>query len=221
MLINADVGECGLEIDSQIMPYVDMASIACGGHIGNQNSMKKTITLAKEYQVKIGAHLSYVDKKNFGRMSKKVNKNTLFLQLKTQLFQLSMIAQQQQIDIDYIKPHGALYHDMLTDLEKFNLILKLTKFISQAKLVVQFGLINKQRKQLAKKQQVQLLDEVFADRVYQKDGIALKPRTGTGAILNNVADIKAQFKYFSTHHQASTICFHSDNLASVKALQSL
>ena len=64
--INADLGE-GYNIEKAIMPYLNSCNIACGGHFGDVNSIKKVVSLALKYKVKIGAHPSYPDKVNFGR----------------------------------------------------------------------------------------------------------------------------------------------------------
>ncbi|MEK9575234.1 MAG: LamB/YcsF family protein, partial [Gammaproteobacteria bacterium] len=73
ILINCDMGEClNPDPDPIIMPLIDMANIACGGHAGDDNSMVKTIQLAKKFNVSVGAHPSYEDKENFGRVSQKV-----------------------------------------------------------------------------------------------------------------------------------------------------
>lgn len=221
MLINADVGECGFEVDTKIMPYVNMASIACGGHTGDQASIVATVNLAKKYKVKIGAHLSYVDKENFGRISQNISTYKLAAQLKTQLQHLEKVCYGQQLHISYIKPHGALYHDILRSLDKFKLVLNLSTTLQTAKLVVQFGLIDELRKQLAKQNNVRLLTEVFADRAYENDGINLHPRSEKASVFDNADAIKNQFNHLKSSAKADTICFHSDNPASIKALTAL
>ena len=79
--LNCDLGEWadnfGFQKDQQIMPYITSCNIACGGHIGDQESMQKTIKLAIEHGVAIGAHPSYPDKKNFGRKTMQISEKSL------------------------------------------------------------------------------------------------------------------------------------------------
>ena len=108
-LINCDLGEClSPNTDEQIMPLIDQASIACGGHAGDSESMSRAVQLAKRYQVQIGAHPSYPDKANFGRMSQQYEANALFEHLYQQVTQLNDICLKQDVVMAYIKPHGAL-----------------------------------------------------------------------------------------------------------------
>ena len=113
-LINCDLGEClDPNPDGQIMPLINQASIACGGHVGDSDSMNKTIKLAKQHQVSIGAHPSYPDKVNFGRISMPMSLTALFDSIQRQVNTLDEICQRHGVKLDYIKPHGALYHDMM------------------------------------------------------------------------------------------------------------
>jgi UPF0271 protein len=207
MLINSDVGEVGLEIDKLIMPKISMANIACGGHIGNKKSTLQTVELAKKYGVLIGAHISYDDKVNFGRITQNITLENLEKTLQKQLNYFDKI--------DYIKPHGALYHDNLQNTKIFNLMLNFCKNY-QCFLVVQKDILNAEKVQLAKDKNVKLFFEVFADRKY--NGKNLVARSEKGAVLQNVAEIIKQYK---TLKNADTICFHSDNTQSVEVLKQL
>jgi len=85
--INADVGE-GMGDDSGLMPLIQACNIACGGHAGNSFEMQKTIALAQKYNVRIGAHPSYPDTKNFGRRTLNLSKQELYNSLKAQISSL-------------------------------------------------------------------------------------------------------------------------------------
>jgi UPF0271 protein len=210
-LINADMGEVGKEIDALIMPHIHMANIACGGHIGDTHSIQTTITLAQLHNVRIGAHISYNDTLNFGRVSQDISIAQLQKDLTKQL--------QHFKTIDYIKPHGALYHDSWKDVKKFTLLLQLCKQY-QAFLVVQKDILNAHQLQLAKRHSVQLLFEMFADRGYR--GNHLIPRSEHNAVLTSATEIITQYTSFKNQADHNdTICFHSDNSASIQALQQL
>ena len=216
MLINADVGECGITIDSKVMPHINMASIACGGHIGDKNSIKQTVLLASKNNCLIGAHISYDDKENFGRSTPNINSKELYKQIKYQLKLMQSICLDNQITIDYIKPHGALYHDAIKNFDKFKIILKLANEFCIKKIITQKDAMVDKKKLL--KNNTKLLFEVFADRKYINE--KLLPRSTKGAVLDNPEDIVIQYnKLKNTNYD--TICFHSDNPASILALEML
>ena len=97
LLINCDLGE-GLDaIDAAVMPYLNQASIACGGHAGDERTMRLTLALAKQHLVACGAHPSYPDRKNFGRNSLAISSEDLTQSLKQQIQQLMQAANQQSI----------------------------------------------------------------------------------------------------------------------------
>jgi len=110
--LNADVGE-GFSFDEMLMPYLSYCNIACGGHIGNKESIERTMKLAKEHQVKIGAHLSYPDPENFGRKSMTLSSNVFKDALKSQLYLFKEALDKTQCKMHHIKAHGALYHDII------------------------------------------------------------------------------------------------------------
>ena len=109
MDINCDLGE-GLDNDAQIMPFISSCNIACGAHAGDKDLMKTTVILAKEFNVKIGAHPSFVDKENFGRNEMYVPKDKLKEQIIDQISLLKEIAEKEGVVLHHVKPHGALYN---------------------------------------------------------------------------------------------------------------
>lgn len=109
MDINADLGE-GADNDDLIMPLISSTSIACGGHFGNENSVRKTIKLAKLYNVKIGAHLSYPDVNHFGRKPMNISAINLADTLNQQLNLFLKVCEEEEIRMTHIKAHGALYN---------------------------------------------------------------------------------------------------------------
>ena len=222
-LINCDLGEClDPSPDGQIMPLINQASIACGGHVGDSDSMDKTIKLAKQHQVSIGAHPSYPDKVNFGRISVPMSLTALFDSIQRQVNTLDDICQRHEVKIDYIKPHGALYHGMMHQNDIFELLCEVIKNSKQdLKLIVQAGINTQHMKTEAAKKGISLQFEAFADRAYQ--GTHLTPRSEPGAVLATPQEIVDQYDQLaeSTAMQIDTICFHSDHPPSVIALQHL
>ncbi len=217
-LINCDMGECLLpDPDAEIMPIIDMANIACGGHAGDDESMVKTIKLAKQNNVKIGVHPSYADQANFGRVSHQLNSNELYNLIYTQVSHFQQLCIEQGVELDYIKPHGALYHDMMEKPLVLETICNVIKAIDKnLELVVQAG-----DKNFGKNQNLTLLHEVFADRGYR--GLQMIDRGESGAVLDDANAIIEQYKRFLSekNFKIDTICFHGDNKASVEALKRL
>ena len=219
MIINCDLGECLTpNLDTDIMPLIGMANIACGGHAGNDQSMVDAIRLAVNNNVSIGVHPSYADKANFGRVSHTLSEGELFDLIHTQVMHFQNLCHQNGATLEYIKPHGALYHDMTHQPSVLGVMCKVIESIdSNLTLVVQAG--NEDHfKKFENNQHGGFLREVFADRAY--DGLHLISRTEKEAVLSDADRIIEQFWRFSsnTAHKIDTICFHSDNPASVEAL---
>ena len=215
MLINCDLGECLTpDPDTDMMPLIDMANIACGGHAGDDESMVKTIKLAKENNVKIGVHPSYNDQTNFGRVSYQLNDDELYDLVYQQVSHFQKLCHNNNSSLEYVKPHGALYHDMMEKPLVLDAICRVIKAVDKnLKLVVQAGVKN-----FGNNQNVTFLYEVFADRGY--DGVEILTRGEKGAVLDSADAIVEQYQRFlcEKSFKIDTICFHSDNLASVEAL---
>jgi len=107
--INSDVGE-GVGNEAQLMPYISSCNIACGGHVGTQESMEEMLAFAKAYNIKIGAHPSYPDKENFGRVIIDISDNDLRKSIISQVTTLKNLAKKNGLSLNHIKPHGALYN---------------------------------------------------------------------------------------------------------------
>ena len=214
------MGECLTpNPDTKIMPLIDMASIACGGHVGDDVSMTETILLAKKNNTIIGAHPSYADEENFGRFSIDMPKQALYDLLSTQIQHLQNLCKKNNVALSYIKPHGALYHDMMKKPEVMQVIIDVISEIdSKLDLVVQAG-FGAYLKNFGKNTNACFLHEVFADRAYH--GLQMLPRDKKGSVFNDEYLIIEQFERFLNEKsfKIDTICFHSDNQASVKALE--
>lgn len=221
--INCDMGEClQSDPDVVIMPLIDMANIACGGHAGDEASITKTLQLAKQHNVSVGAHPSYQDKANFGRVSHDLAADVLRDLLLEQLTQFQSLCQQYDCEMSYIKPHGALYHDMMHKPQVLNVICDvLNEIDTNLLLVVQAGLNTEMMLLTSEQTGVKFIFEAFADRAYR--GRQMVPRSEAGAMLMTAESIVKQYHALSTttEFQIDTICFHSDHAPSVSALEQL
>ena len=235
MQLNCDLAELDNGVESAVMPHIDMANIACGLHAGNIDLMQKTIALAHQYQVTIGAHPSYDDRENFGRKSILLSKQQLHSLLHYQLGAIDAMAFAQGAVVDYVKPHGALYNDMMADLEIFTQVVKsLSDYPKSLKLMLLATSQASSYQSIAEQHNIELIFEAFADRLYTDQG-KLTPRTQAGAVLNDQQSL-AQVELLVNEQriitasgasiplQADTICVHGDNehcLSMIKAIRQL
>src|SRR5213592_2277900 len=107
--ISADMGE-GSPGEEDIWPLIDSANVACGGHIGDADSMAHAARRARELDVRLGAHPSYPDRENFGRKPLSMPPLELRASLAAQIGALRDIAAQHAVRLTHVKPHGALYN---------------------------------------------------------------------------------------------------------------
>ena len=236
LLLNCDLGESygawTMGLDDQVMPHIDQANIACGFHAGDALIMKKTLLAAKQNNVAVGAHPSYPDIVGFGRRSMKVAPAELIALLQYQIAALTGMADNLGIEVQYVKPHGALYNDMMADghirsavMEAIAECQRPLKFMLQATPAAEAHL------QEASAFGLEVLFEAFADRCYDDDG-ALLSRAKEGAVHNRekmlaqVQQLKQQGSVttISGHClelQADSLCVHGDNREGVKAIEQI
>jgi len=223
MLINCDLGEClNPNPDADVMPLIDMANIACGGHVGDDVSMVRTIKLDTKNKVQIGAHPGYSDRSNFGRVSQNLNDEELFNLIYDQVSHFQELCTQNGAKLTYIKPHGAMYHDMMRHQTVLETLCKVIKALdSSLSLILQAGIYSNRIENFAKNKNINFLFEVFADRGY--DGMKMIDRGTKGAVLCDPQTIIEQYQHFLVNNIVviDTICFHGDNIASIKALKLL
>lgn len=236
MKLNCDLGESfgawHMGDDDKIMPYVDMASIACGFHAGDPLVMQRAIRFAKIHKVQIGAHPSYPDLQGFGRRSMKMAKSELVAIIQYQISALEGMAKCQGVELSYVKPHGALYNDMMADESVFDTVLQgISGFHLSVPLVVQATSKWQYLQNHAEQNGVELWFEAFADRRYQDDG-SLLPRSQPGAVLNAEQMILQVEQLIQTGEvttvsgsrlniKADTLCVHGDNEAALTGIQSI
>jgi len=233
MKLNCDLGESfgawTMGLDTKVMPYINQANIACGYHAGDPLVMQKTLALAKEQQVSIGAHPSYPDLVGFGRRSLECSTEEIIALMHYQIAALDGMATVQGLSIDYVKPHGALYNDMMKKPKVFEAILTaLLKYPKKLALMLQATPEIDDYKKKAHRLGLTIYGEAFADRCYDDEGRLLS-RSETGAVLTRAAML-AQVKQLAEQGTITTIsgkviqltvdslCVHGDNLEGVQAI---
>jgi len=238
--LNCDMGEgfgiYTMGLDEHIMPYIDMANLACGFHAGDPLTMSKSVALAVEHDVAIGAHPAYPDLVGFGRRDMQCSPEEIEAMILYQIGALDTICQVHNTKVTYVKPHGALYNTMMRDETTFRSILTaMHKYDNSLKLMILATDKNDHYQNIADDFSVSLLFEAFADRAYTKEG-SLVPRSQEGAVIDDVEHIIERVKSLTLsntlesidgdilHLKADTLCVHGDNqeaLAIIKALHGL
>lgn len=217
--INCDLGE-GMQNDELIMPFLGSCNIACGGHAGDEGSIRKTVKLAKKHQVNVGAHPSYPDRENFGRVPLAIDFERLEKSLSIQIHAVKRAAEEWRVPLHHIKFHGALY---LESLSNGILAEKLVQFIQRefpGKMI--YAPFGSAIAGAANRKKVPISYEVFADRCYQSP-VQLLSRKDPKAVLKTLSEIEQQVSLFLAAQQvktvvgsclpikADTICVHGDH----------
>lgn len=225
--LNCDLGEWrtenGPDLDKAIMPYISSCNIACGGHIGDEISMRWTVILAKKNNVKVGAHPSYPDRSRFGRRELEMSKDELKNAIKNQILSLKEVAEAEGIKLHHVKPHGALYNAASKNRDIAEVV---TESIKELRLNIPvYGQSGSEFEKAAKKDGLEFCAEVFADRAYE-DNLKLRSRDLEGAVFHRKEVVLTQIfemmieEKVTTYSgnmvpiKADTICLHSDTKGS-------
>lgn len=236
MKLNCDLGESfgvwTMGMDAEVMPLIDMANIACGFHASEPLIMANTVKLACEHQVIIGAHPAYPDLVGFGRRSMVCAPDELHALLLYQIGALDGLCRSQGTKVSYMKPHGALYNDMMRDPAILETVLKAGRDYGNLPVMIASNAQRTDHERLAASLGVELMFEVFADRAYDEYG-NLVPRSVMGSVLHDATAIVAQAVSFARDQGvntqsgswldlgADTICIHGDNESSLAAARAV
>jgi|TARA_B110000967_G_scaffold190154_1_gene214578 UPF0271 protein len=227
--INCDMGELKQLFEDgtyeALMDHVTSINIACGGHAGDKVMMRAMVLLAKEKNVKIGAHPSYPDRENFGRFEMDISDKDLSASILEQINSLIEIADEYNYPICHIKPHGALYNSAAKDVGLATLIGKVIKSIKPTLPIM--CLAGSKMVSVLKDMGLNVLRESFADRTYEADG-SLRKRTSSNALIINIQDASMQAYSISKNNKliahdgsevalrSDTLCIHSDTPDALK-----
>ena len=227
--INCDVGE-GIDNEHLLMPCISSCSIACGGHVGNMQTMATVVSLAKKHCVNIGAHPSYPDKENFGRVSMHLSQKALSKVVIDQIEALEKVAADFDLQLHHIKPHGALYNDLAKDNVLANNFLNtLQNYKKKYVLYVPYGSVIEKE---ALRRGFQVVYEAFADRNYHED-LSLLSRKENNAVITDVAQIIKRVLLMRNEGKVQTVlgkhmpikvttfCVHSDTKNAVDIAKKL
>jgi UPF0271 protein len=235
--LNCDMGESfgiwKMGFDKKIFPHIDMANLACGFHASDPINIEKSVKRAKKYDVEIGAHVAYNDLVGFGRRTILCSYDEIKAKVLYQLGALDGFCKAHNVKISYVKPHGALYNDMMQNKYIIQAILDaISSFNKKIKLMILSTPKNSDYKALAKEYGIKLLYEVFADRNYTDEGY-LVPRTQKNAVIKNTDQVIKRIKELQKNStitsinntklklKADTICVHGDTKEALEFIKVL
>lgn len=205
--LNCDLGE-GMDNDEAIMPHITSANIACGFHAGDEHTMRKTLRLAKRFGVNAGAHPSWNDRENFGRVEMDLSPEEVEKLVFQQIQILMTIAKEEGVMLTHVKPHGALYNQAAKDIELAIAIARAVKRISVDLILV--GLAGSKSIEAGREVGLRVAAEGFPDRGYNTDG-SLMSRTLPGALIESPEDVARHALELVKTGRMDTLCLHGDH----------
>jgi UPF0271 protein len=188
--INCDMGESfgpwTMGADAEVMPSITSANVACGAHAGDPSVMRRTILLAKRYDVSVGAHPGFADLQGFGRREMQVDRAEIEDSLIAQIGALAAIARAEGMTLRHVKAHGALYNMSAKDRTLADAIARAITAVDPA--LVMFALPASPMIDAGVAAGLRVAPEGFADRSYEPDG-SLTPRSRPGAVIHDAARV--------------------------------
>jgi UPF0271 protein len=226
--INCDLGEKSKhhsnKYDPDLLEIVNSANIACGYHAGDEETMNQVIKISKKNGVSIGAHPSFNDPENFGRERMNLSSAEIRKLIIDQYEILQNIALNHEEKVSHIKPHGALNNMACEDIELSIILAKVIKEID--KDLIYLVPTGSKMEEAAKKLNIKIACEIFADRNYEDDG-NLVSRKKPNALITNPEEAKKHVlimvknQILNCHSgkqipcEIDSVCIHGDNLNSL------
>jgi 5-oxoprolinase (ATP-hydrolysing) subunit A len=221
--LNCDMGESfgayTIGADQAVMASITSANVACGYHGGDPNVMRRTVRLAREAGVAVGAHPGFPDLVGFGRREMRMAAQDVEDMVLYQIGALAAIAKSEGVRLSHVKPHGALYNMAVTDKALAAAIGRAVGAFDPA--LIFFALPGSELARAANGLGLQVAHEGFADRAYERDG-SLTPRSRTGAVIHDMDTVVTRALRMVTDGvvfasdgsrldmRVDTICTHGD-----------
>jgi UPF0271 protein len=221
--INCDMGESfgayKIGEDEKIIAYITSANIACGFHAGDPLVMEKTVKLAKDHGVGVGAHPGFPDLLGYGRRMMETSPGEVKQYVLYQVGALAAFCRANRMALQHIKPHGALYNLAARDEKTAaEVIAAVQAYDPELILMVLAG---SRLAEMAEKAGLKVAREVFPDRAYQSDG-CLAPRSLPGSVVHDPEQVRRRVVKLITEGamtsidgrevplRADTLCIHGD-----------
>jgi UPF0271 protein len=235
--LNSDVGESfgnyKLGLDEAVIPLISSANIACGFHAGDPTVMKRTVAIAKENGVALGAHPGFPDLIGFGRRNLDASLDEIKDYVVYQIGALQAFATEQGIKLQHVKPHGALYNMAVGNTDIWQAVAQAVAAVDRR--LILFVLAGSNRKDLeaiAAGHGIRMAFEFFGDRAYNPDG-SLVSRKEPGAVIHDQQAVAAKVLKMVKEGRvvcrdgseidmaADTICVHGDNPAALALVKNI
>ena len=232
--INCDLGEKSKhhsnKHDPDLLEIVNSANVACGYHAGDEETMNEVIKISKKNGVSIGAHPSFNDPENFGRERMNLSSSEISKLIINQYEILQKIAMKHGEHVSHMKPHGALNNMACEDIELATILAKTIKGIS--KDLIYLVPTGSKMEEAAKKLDMKIACEIFADRNYEDDGNLVSRKKTHALIINPEEAQKHVLKMVETQSlnchsgkqipcEIDSVCIHGDNLSSLETARSI
>ena len=230
--LNSDLGESfgawSMGMDGDVMNHISSSNIACGWHAGDSEVMLRTVRAAKARNVAVGAHPGYPDLVGFGRRNMTCTPDEVYAYTLYQAGALMAICASEGMELQHVKPHGAMYNQAAKDPKLAGAIARAIKSLGGG--IILMGLANSAFETAAQEQGIPFAAEAFADRGYQADG-SLVPRDKPGAFIHDPDEAAARMLKLvqegtiltpdgqTLKLKAHTICMHGDSPEAVKMAQ--
>lgn len=232
--LSADIGESfgvyNYGTDEEIVKYISSANVACGFHAGDPTILAKTISIAKKYNIKVGAHPGYPDILGFGRRKMNISRQDLQNYIIYQIGAISSFLKINNLSLQHVKPHGAMMHYFEESLEKADIFAEVIFNLNKDLIIV--GISGGEVIKAAKLRGLKCAEEVYADRSYQSNG-KLVPRSKKNAMITeHKYAVQRIVKVIQTNEletengtmikvKPDTICVHGDSLIALNFVKLL
>lgn len=233
--INCDLGESfgnfKIGHDAEIMPFITSVNIACGFHAGDPVVMARTVKMAKENGVAVGAHPSFPDLMGFGRRDMSLSKEELKTIVIYQIGALEAFARAASVHLQHVKPHGALYNTASENEADASAIIEAVRAVNPR--LVLFALANSKMAKMAAGAGLRVAHEAFIDRAYNSDGSLVSRRTAGAVIEEPKAVAERAVRMVKEREvmaidggavrfdEVNTLCVHGDTLNAVGLAKSV
>jgi UPF0271 protein len=235
--LNSDVGESfgayKLGLDEEVIPHITSANIACGFHGGDPGVMRKTISLAKQYRVEVGAHPGFPDLIGFGRRNMDATPDEIQDYIVYQTGALMAFALCERLKLQHVKAHGALYNMAVANPKIWEAMAEAVAKIDQEIILV---LLASSRGEplleIGRRCGIRIAFEAFPDRAYNKNG-SLVSRREKGAVIHDHEIVAQRALKMALEGKviaidgteidlkANTLCVHGDNPAAVQMVKKI
>ncbi|MFZ5817959.1 MAG: LamB/YcsF family protein [Bacillota bacterium] len=230
--LNCDMGESfgayTIGADELVMPLITSANIACGFHGGDPLVMRRTVRLAKQHGVAIGAHPGFRDLAGFGRRPLECTPEEIHADVLYQIGALAGICRAERAELSHVKPHGALYNMAAVNVHVARAIARAVADFDPR--LILYAMPGSALQQAGEEAGLKVAAEVFADRTYNPDG-TLVSRSRPGSVLSDETAAAVQARKMVVTGRvtaitgeeipvrAETICVHGDNPHAVALIQ--